>query len=78
MTTTTVKKCANRKFCTLPEDYPFKGAKCRTTAIGKPADFTKLIKYVDENIVGRNATFLGPFGRRKGECVCARRIYVFT
>ncbi|XP_065205688.1 uncharacterized protein LOC135835380 isoform X2 [Planococcus citri] len=65
MSTTTIKKCANRKFCTLPEDYPFKNVKCRSTLIGKPADFPKLIKYVDENIIGRNVTFLGPFGRRK-------------
>lgn len=62
----TVKKCANRKFCTLPEDYPIKNVKCRSTVVGKPADFPKLIKYIDENIIGRNVTFLGPFGRRKG------------
>lgn len=62
----TVKKCVNRKFCTVPEDYPFKNGKCRPTS-GKAADFSKLIKYIDDNIVGRNVTFLGPFGRRKGE-----------
>lgn len=32
-------------------------------------DTAKLLKYVDDNIVGKNATFFGPFGRRKSKFI---------
>jgi signal recognition particle GTPase len=73
----TVKKNASRKICALPEDYALKSMKYRskgtsatttaTSGTGKTTDISKLVKFIDENIVGRNATFLGPFGRRKGK-----------
>ncbi|XP_014206620.1 uncharacterized protein LOC106638097 [Copidosoma floridanum] len=28
-------------------------------------DVAKLLRYIDENVIGKNGTFLGPFGRRK-------------
>jgi hypothetical protein len=30
-------------------------------------DTFKIMKYIDENIIGKGAPFLGPFGRRRGE-----------
>ncbi|EFN62278.1 hypothetical protein EAG_03989, partial [Camponotus floridanus] len=32
----------------------------------KGEDTTKLLKYIDDNVIGKNGTFFGPFGRRKG------------
>lgn len=29
-------------------------------------DTGKLLRYIDDNVIGKNGTFLGPFGRRKG------------
>lgn len=29
-------------------------------------DSEKLVKYINDNVVGRNSTFLGPYGKRKG------------
>nr|XP_034171195.1 uncharacterized protein LOC117600215 isoform X1 [Osmia lignaria] len=31
----------------------------------KGEDITKLLKYIDDNVIGKNGTFFGPFGRRK-------------
>lgn len=56
----TTKRFANRKFYALPDDY----VKV-TKPIQKSADPVKLIKYVDENVIGKNSTFSGPYGRRK-------------
>ncbi|KAJ8682426.1 hypothetical protein QAD02_018218 [Eretmocerus hayati] len=36
-------------------------------AARKAEDTLKLLRYIDDNLIGRNGTFLGPFGRRKGE-----------
>lgn len=33
----------------------------------KGEDTTKLLKYIDDNVIGKNGTFFGPFGRRKGQ-----------
>lgn len=46
--------------------------KLRTTASLSTAttkrgeDAGKLLRYIDDNLIGKNGTFLGPFGRRKG------------
>ncbi|XP_050434558.1 uncharacterized protein LOC126841860 [Adelges cooleyi] len=56
----TSKRFANRKFYALPDDY-VKASK----PLHKSADPAKLLKYVDENVIGKNSTFSGPFGRRK-------------
>ncbi|XP_043682821.1 uncharacterized protein LOC122636054 isoform X4 [Vespula pensylvanica] len=31
----------------------------------KGEDTSKLLKYIDDNVIGKNGTFFGPFGRRK-------------
>lgn len=61
------KGAANRKFYALPEDYALKSAKLRSQAVAKKEDSAKLIKYVDDNVIGKSTTFAGPFGRRKGK-----------
>ncbi|KAI4497740.1 hypothetical protein M0802_007280 [Mischocyttarus mexicanus] len=33
----------------------------------KGEDTSKLLKYIDDNVIGKNGTFFGPFGRRKGQ-----------
>lgn len=32
-------------------------------------DAEKLIKYIDDNVIGKGNSFCGPFGRRKGKCL---------
>jgi hypothetical protein len=64
---TTKKTYGHRKFYALPDDYPLRGTKVRA-AYGskKNEDAAKLIKYIDDNVIGKNTTFSGPYGRRKG------------
>ncbi|CAG9856772.1 unnamed protein product [Phyllotreta striolata] len=66
-TTTTIRKSyGNRRLYAFPEDYPFRFQKQKSAAVPKKnEDVPKLIKYIDDNIVGKNNAFLGPFGRRK-------------
>lgn len=69
-TTTTIRKSyGNRRLFAFPEDYPFRlnKQKSNTPLPKKNEEVAKLIKYIDDNIVGKNNAFLGPFGRRKGE-----------
>ncbi|KAL6258975.1 hypothetical protein P5V15_008898 [Pogonomyrmex californicus] len=37
----------------------------KSIAAKKGEDTTKLLKYIDDNVIGKNGTFFGPFGRRK-------------
>ncbi|XP_022913298.2 uncharacterized protein [Onthophagus taurus] len=65
--TTVRKSYGNRKLNTFPEDY-FRLVKQKTNASNAPKkseDVAKLIKYIDDNVIGKNNAFLGPFGRRK-------------
>uniref|UniRef100_A0A6V7J5G0 Uncharacterized protein n=1 Tax=Bracon brevicornis TaxID=1563983 RepID=A0A6V7J5G0_9HYME len=39
----------------------------KSIATKKGEDTAKLLKYIDDNVIGKNGTFFGPFGRRKGE-----------
>lgn len=32
----------------------------------KSEELNKLLKLIDENVIGKDVTFYGPFGRRKG------------
>lgn len=74
---TTVKKYGSRRICPLPEDCALKTVKFRASAVSKTSDISKLIKYIDENIIGRNATFVGPFGRRRSKCLfCTYYTYI--
>lgn len=69
-TTTIRKSYGNRKLYTFPEDYPLRFVKSKSSGTGnnvpkKSEDVAKLLKYIDDNILGKNNAFLGPFGRRK-------------
>ncbi|KAL3265950.1 hypothetical protein HHI36_010138, partial [Cryptolaemus montrouzieri] len=69
-TTTIRKSYGNRKLYSLyPEDYPLKNPKFKISPSSnspkKSEDINKLIKYIEDNIVGKSSAFLGPFGRRK-------------
>ncbi|KAB0799551.1 hypothetical protein PPYR_07431 [Photinus pyralis] len=69
-TTTIRKSYGNRKLYTFPEDYPLRLVKPKSSSGSgsvpkKVEDVAKLLKYIDDNIVGKNNAFLGPFGRRK-------------
>ncbi|KAF5304557.1 hypothetical protein FQA39_LY09608 [Lamprigera yunnana] len=69
-TTTIRKSYGNRKLYTFPEDYPLRFVKSKSSSAGsnapkKSEDVAKLLKYIDDNIVGKHNAFLGPFGRRK-------------
>ncbi|XP_066589368.1 uncharacterized protein [Prorops nasuta] len=37
----------------------------KSIAAKKGEDTTKLLKYIDDNVIGKNGTFFGPYGRRK-------------
>ncbi|KYM89453.1 hypothetical protein ALC53_02292 [Atta colombica] len=39
----------------------------KSIAAKKGEDITKLFKYIEDNVIGKNSTFFGPFGRRKGK-----------
>ncbi len=60
------KSYGDRKFYSLPEEYSSRGNKARQGNTKKSEDTAKLIKYIDDSIIGKNTSFCGPFGRRKG------------
>lgn len=64
----------NRKY--LPFDDPLRLKPRPTTLSKKQEDVTKLVRYIDDNIIGKNNAFYGPFGRRKGKLLCKNN-YLF-
>lgn len=46
----------------IPATRPAKAS----LAAKRGEDTSKLLRYIDDNVIGKNGTFLGPFGRRKG------------
>lgn len=61
------KSFGNRKFYSLP-DNPNRVSKNKFSGTSrKREDIVKLIKYIDDNVIGKNTTFSGPYGRRKGK-----------
>jgi selenocysteine lyase/cysteine desulfurase len=67
-TTTIRKSYGNRRVFAYAEDYALRSPKQRPNSANVPKkneEATKLIKYIDDNIIGKNNAFLGPFGRRK-------------
>lgn len=61
-----LRKTSRTKSLSLSDDFPLKSPRYRTSAAKKTEDSQKIIKYIDENIIGKGIAFLGPFGRRKG------------
>lgn len=76
-TTTTIRKSyGNRRLFAFPEDYPLRLTKQKSNVSfpKKNEEVAKLIKYIDDNIIGKNNAFLGPFGRRKGKLIFANSV----
>lgn len=65
MSVATKKPFGNRRFYSLPEDYNLKSARLRQANVVKKEDVARLVRYVDDNVIGKNTTFAGPYGRRK-------------
>lgn len=63
-----LKKASRTKSLSLSDDFsgfPRPRPK-KSLIIQKSEDTLKIIKYIDDNIIGKGVLFLGPFGRRKG------------
>ncbi|XP_037913816.1 uncharacterized protein LOC119653267 isoform X2 [Hermetia illucens] len=69
-----LKKASRVKSLSLSDDIPIRSPKPRNTASlstmpssasKRVEDIGKMLKYIEENIVGKGVAFLGPFGRRK-------------
>lgn len=51
----------------MQEDLP---ARCgKASQENKCEDVASLIKYIDDNIIGKGNSFCGPYGRRKGKFI---------
>lgn len=48
----------------MQEDLPYR---LGNVSRGQPEDVAQLIKFIDDNIIGKGNSFCGPYGRRKGE-----------
>ena len=64
-----LKKSSRTKSLSLNDDFPLKSVRPKhsISACKKPEDTQKIMKYVDDSIIGKGVAFLGPFGRRKGK-----------
>jgi hypothetical protein len=64
-----LKKASRTKSLSLSDDFSLRVAnKPKLSQVQKkPEDTAKIMKYIDDNIIGKGVAFLGPFGRRKGE-----------
>lgn len=64
-----LKKAASRtKSLSLSgDDFPMRPAKPRAAFVTakRPEDTAKIMKYIDDSVIGKGVAFLGPFGRRK-------------
>lgn len=68
-----LKKGSRTKSLSLSDDFPMRTASAhhrpkKSLLPQKPEDTLKIMKYIDDNIIGKGVAFLGPFGRRKGMC----------
>ncbi|GAB0094864.1 hypothetical protein DMENIID0001_101900 [Sergentomyia squamirostris] len=74
-----LKKTARMKSLSLNDDFPIPistshlgsgtlTSRSRHTGSNKRAEeINKIVRYIDDNVIGKGAAFLGPYGRRKGE-----------
>ncbi|XP_053671126.1 uncharacterized protein LOC128721399 [Anopheles nili] len=71
-----LKKASRTKSLSLSgDDFPLRPANAGGVATGKPRanfaapkrpeDTLKIMKYIDDNVIGKGVAFLGPYGRRK-------------
>ncbi|XP_070553700.1 LOW QUALITY PROTEIN: uncharacterized protein [Ptychodera flava] len=55
--------CGDRKFYQLPESH--RSNENIQTAKEEQKDGATLLNYIEDNVIGRDSTFYGPFGKRK-------------
>ncbi|XP_058456636.1 uncharacterized protein LOC131434028 isoform X2 [Malaya genurostris] len=63
-----LKKASRTKSLSLSgDDFPLRPIKPRAAfaTAKRPEDTQKIMKYIDDNVIGKGVAFLGPFGRRK-------------
>uniref|UniRef100_A0A2M4CIY4 Putative selenocysteine lyase/cysteine desulfurase posttranslational modification n=1 Tax=Anopheles darlingi TaxID=43151 RepID=A0A2M4CIY4_ANODA len=68
-----LKKASRTKSLSLSgDDFPLRPAaaskpKATFATAKRPEDTLKIMKYIDDNVIGKGVAFLGPYGRRKGK-----------
>uniref|UniRef100_A0A182N6M4 Uncharacterized protein n=1 Tax=Anopheles dirus TaxID=7168 RepID=A0A182N6M4_9DIPT len=71
-----LKKASRTKSLSLSgDDFPLRPVagtgnvtgkpKAVFTTAKRPEDTLKIMKYIDDNVIGKGVAFLGPYGRRK-------------
>uniref|UniRef100_A0A182X8D2 Uncharacterized protein n=1 Tax=Anopheles quadriannulatus TaxID=34691 RepID=A0A182X8D2_ANOQN len=69
------KKASRTKSLSLSgDDFPLRPVggnvagkpKGAFSTLKRPEDTLKIMKYIDDNVIGKGVAFLGPYGRRKG------------
>ncbi|XP_053669078.1 uncharacterized protein LOC128719479 [Anopheles marshallii] len=71
-----LKKASRTKSLSLSgDDFPLRPAtgagnvagkpKATFSTVKRPEDTLKIMKYIDDNVIGKGVAFLGPYGRRK-------------
>lgn len=63
-----LKKASRTKSLSLSQDefiFP-RAPRSKKSLIQRSEDTQKIIKYIDDNVIGKGVLFLSPFGRRKG------------
>lgn len=65
-----IRKNSRTKSLSLSEDFPLRAQRClssgRPSLAKKIEDSHKIMKYIDDNLIGKGVAFFGPYGRRKG------------
>ena len=59
------KGSKDRKFYDISTDEHKNGNNYDDTSFSSIDDKSKLVQYVSDNVIGRDTTFLSPFGRKK-------------
>ena len=57
------KRSGDRKFYDIPDD-----SRPQTTDSKQNVEKAEFLNYINENVVGKDKVFSGPFGLRKGTC----------
>uniref|UniRef100_A0A182W0D3 Uncharacterized protein n=1 Tax=Anopheles minimus TaxID=112268 RepID=A0A182W0D3_9DIPT len=76
--TMSLKKASRTKSLSLSgDDFPLRPVTGTGNVTGKPKaafctakrpeDTLKIMKYIDDNVIGKGVAFLGPYGRRKDD-----------
>lgn len=63
-----LKKGNRLKSLSLCDDFPLRSPRSKSVlSTKKLEDTSKIMKYIDDNVIGKGVAFLGPYGRRKGK-----------